>query len=114
MGSFSLNGAFTALPDPDFQPAPLIEVGVFLGGKPVRQGYPGGVLKFPPLPSAAWNELRARYEANKNAQTSGALPAVSGYNWVAVSAWWHEPTYTGWDGPIAMGVTQAVSRIGYY
>lgn len=115
MGSLSTNGAYTALPDPDYQPYPIPERGGFLNGKPVRQGYESGMLKWPGgIPSAGMNELRARYEANKNAQVSGALPRVSGYGWGAVSAYWHEPVPTGWDGPIAHGVTQVVSRIVRY
>lgn len=115
MPNLSINGTFTACPDPeDYQPEPIPVRGAFMNGKPVRQGYEDGLLKFPPMPSAGFNELRARYEANKNAQTSGALPAVSGYGWRAVSAWWHEPLPTGWDGPIAHGVTQRVSRVGNY
>lgn len=115
MGSFSLNGTFTAAPDPDYSPEPVPERGAFLNGKPVRQGYEDGVLRWPVgMPSAGLNELRSRWEANKNAQTSGALPSVSGYGWRAVSAWWHEPVPTGWDGPIAHGVTMRVSRVGNY
>lgn len=115
MGNLSTNGVYTSLPDPDYQPYPIPERGAFLNGKPIRQGYESGLLKWPAgVPSAALNELRARYEANKNAQTSGALPKVSGYGWGAVSAYWHEPVPTGWDGPIAHGVTQVVSRIVRY
>lgn len=87
MGSFSLNGTFTALPDPDFQTYGLMEVGGFLNGKPIRQGFESGILRFPPLTTAAHNELVARWEANKNSQVSGALPAISGYGWRAVSAY---------------------------
>lgn len=114
MGSFSLNGVFTAAPDPDYQPFGTPEVGKFLNGKPIRQGWESGVLKFPPMPTAAANELRARWLANRNAQTSGNIPALSGYGFVAVSAWWHEPVPTGWDGPIAHGISMVVSKVGYY
>jgi hypothetical protein len=112
--AFSLNGTFSACPDPDYQPFGIPERGAFIGGKPVRQGWESGILKFPPLGTAAHNELRARYEANKNAQTSGNLPAMSGYGWRAISAYWHEPIPTGWDGPFAMGVSMTVSHIGNY
>ena len=113
--AFSINGVFTALPEPeDYQPFPIPERGAFMNGKPIRQGYESGMLKFPPMPSAGFNELYARYAANKNAQTSGNLPAVSGYGFRAVSAYWHEPLYTGYEGPIAHGVTMIVSRIGNY
>lgn len=112
MGSFSLSGVFTALPDPeDYQPDRIPEHGAFIGGKPVRQGFEAGSLRFPPLPSAAFNELRSRYETTKNTQASGTLPLISGYGWSRCSAYWHEPVPTGWDGPIAHGVTMAVSRI---
>lgn len=114
MGSFSLSGVFTALSDPDSQPYGIPERGAFIGGKPVRQGYESALLKFTPLTTGAYNELRARYEANKNAQTSGNVPAVSGYGWRACSAFWHEPMPAGWDGPIVLGVTMIVSHIGYY
>jgi hypothetical protein len=115
MPNLSFNGTFTACPDPeDFQPEPTPERGTFLNGKPVRQGWPGGLLKFPPMPSAGLNELVSRYEANKNAMTSGAIPRTSGYGFRAVSAWWHEPSPTGWDGPIAHGVTQKLTRIGEF
>ena len=114
MGSWSLNGAFTSTPDPDCQPYPIPEVGAFIGGKPVRQGWPSAMLRFPPMPSASYNEIIARYEANKNAQTSGNVPATSGYGWRACSAYWHEPNIGGWDGPIVLGVTMIVSYIGYY
>lgn len=114
MTRFSLNGAFTACPDPDYAPFPIPVRGGFLNHKPVRQGYESGVLKFPPMPSGAFNELRARYEANKNTQTSGAIPAVSGYAWRAVSAFWLEPLYTNYDGPIANGVTMIVAYVGNY
>lgn len=114
MGSFSLNGTFTALPDPDYQPYPIPVRGGFLNHKPVRQGFESGILKWGPLPSAAFNELRARYEANKNTQTSGAIPAISGYGFRAVSAFWLEPLYANYDGPIANGVTMIVAYVGNY
>ena len=114
MGNFSLNGAFTPTPDPDCQAYGIPVAGYFIGGKPVRQGFESAMLTFPPMQSAMLNELRARYEANKNAQTSGAIPKVSGYGWRAISAWWHEPNPQGWDGPIAQGVTMLVTRIGNY
>lgn len=114
MGNFSLNGTFTACPDPDYAPYPIPVRGAFLNHKPVLQGYESGILKFPPLPSGAFNELRARYEANKNSQASGAIPKISGYGWRAVSAWFMEPLYTNYDGPIANGVTMPVMFIGNY
>ena len=114
MGSFSLNGAFTALNDPDYQTFGLIEVGAFLNGKPVRMGYESGILRFPPCTTGAFNELVARWNANKNSQVSGAIPAISGYGWRAVSAYWHEPQMQGFDGPIVNGVTMIVSKIGNY
>jgi hypothetical protein len=113
--AWSLNGAPTSCPDPeDFEYLRIPEHGAFMNGKPIRQGWPGGVLKFPPLPSAGMNELYAKYAANKNAITSGNLPLPSGYGWKAVSAYWHEPAPTGWEGPIAHGVTMQVSHIGEY
>jgi len=114
MGSFSLNGTFSATLDPDYESRGIPERGGFIGGKPARQGWESGILKFPPLASAAFNELYTRYETNKNAQTSGALPRLSGYGWRAVSAYWHEPLPTGWDGEFAHGVMMGVSRIGNY
>jgi hypothetical protein len=114
MGSWSLNGTFTACYDPDYQASPIPVRGAFIGGKPIRQGWESGMLKFPPLPSAGFNELRSRYEANKNAQTSGTLPSLSGYGWRAVSAYWGEPLPAGWDGGFAVGVTMGVSRVGNY
>lgn len=114
MGSWSLNGTFTATPDPDYQTFGTREFGAFLNGKPVRQGFESGVLRFPPMTTAGYNEIRARYEANKNAQTSGNIPAVSGYGYRACSAYWHEPLPQGWDGSIVLGVSMPVSFIGYY
>lgn len=114
MGSFSLNGVFTACPDPDYAAFPIPVRGAFLNHKPVRQGYESGVLKFPPMPSAAFNELRARYEANVGVQTSGAIPKLSGYGWRAVTAYFMEPVYTNYDGPIANGVTMPVNFVGNY
>lgn len=115
MGNLSINGAFTACPDPaDFQPFGKAYRGDFMGGKPIYQGYESGLLKFPPVISAGFNELYARWAANSGAQTSGAIPKLSGYGWRAVSAWWHEPIPTGWDGDLAMGVTMLVKRIGNY
>jgi len=113
MGSFSLNGVFTALDDPhDYTPFPIAERGRFVNGKPIRQGFESGRVSWPAgMNTAQYNELRARYEANKNAYTSGAVPKVSGYGWRAVSAWWSEPLYTGMDGPIVHGVTMVISRI---
>lgn len=114
MANFSLNGAFTACPDPDYAPYTVPVRGAFLNHKPVRQGFESGLLKFPPLPSAAFNELRARYEANLNTQTSGAIPKISGYGWRAVSAFFMEPVYASYDGPIANGVTMLVTFVGNY
>lgn len=114
MGSFSLNGTFTACLDPDFQSYGLPYRGGFIGGKPIYQGWESGVLKFPPLPSAAFNELYSRWAANSGSQTSGSLPKLSGYGWRGVSAWWLQPLPTGWDGPIAHGVAMEVQRIGNY
>lgn len=114
MGSFSLSGAFTACLDPDYQSYGLPLRGGFIGGKPVYQGWESGTLKFPPLISAGFNELYARWAANIGAQVSGALPKLSGYGWRAVSAWWGQPLPTGWDGGLAHGVTMNVWRIGNY
>lgn len=111
MGSFQFNGAFTATPDPDVESKPVPVRGMFVNGKPVRQGWEEAELKFPPLHTAEFNELRTRYEANKNAYTVGKLPALSGYNYVNVTAWWLEPIPTGWDGPFAHGVTMMATRI---
>jgi hypothetical protein len=114
MGSFSLNGVFTACPDPDYEGVGPPEVGAFLGGKPIRQGWETGTLKFPVLQSAMYNELYSRWSANCSVHTSGALPKNSGYGWDAVSAWYHEPRPTGWDGPNAAGVTMGVTRVIRY
>jgi len=114
MGSFSLNGAFTSCPDPDYQSYGLPKRGNFVGGKPIYQGWESGTCKFPPLPSAAYNELYARWAANSGAQTSGALPKLSGYGWDSVSAWWLQPLPTGWEGPIAHGITMVAERIVRY
>ena len=114
MGNFSFNGTFTGLDDPhDYTPYRIPERGQFLGnGKPIRQGYESGTFSWPAgMNTAQYNELRSRWEANKNTLTSGAVPAISGYGWRAVSAWWHEPIYTGMDGPIVHGVTMGVTRI---
>ena len=111
MGSFQLNGAFTNCPDPDYQSNGTPEVGRFNNGKPIRQGNEEGLLKFPPLTSGAFNELYSRYLANKDSYVAGQLPKLSGYNWRSVSAWWHEPTPTGWDGTFAHGVQMRVSKI---
>lgn len=114
MARFSLNGAFTALPDPNYSPYPIPVRGGFLNHKPVLQGFESGVLKWTLLPSAAFNELRARYEANKNVQTSGAIPAISGYGFRAVSAFFMEPLYSDYDGPIANNVSMIVAFVGNY
>jgi hypothetical protein len=115
MGSFSINGTFSACYDPDMESwdgTPV--VGAFVGGRPIRQGWPSCTLRFPPLPSAGFNELVSRYEANKSSQTSGNVPAVSGYGFRACSAYFEEPHLGGFDGGFALGVTMRVSRIGWY
>lgn len=113
MGSFELSGAFTSCPDPDYQPYGTPEFGAFLDGKPVRQGWESGMLKYPPMTTAGMNELYTRYlvYATADSRVEGKIPKLSGYGWRSVSAWWHEPLPTGWDGPIAHGVTQIVSKI---
>lgn len=111
MGSLSLNGAFTACPDPDYQSNGLPRRGGFIGGKPVYQGWESGTLTFPPLTSGAYNELYARWIANSGVYVSGALPKLSGYGWRAVSAWWLQPLPTGWDGEYAHGVTMIAERV---
>lgn len=112
--TFSISGAFTTVPNPDFQSYGLPEVGAFLNGKPVRQGYESAMLSFPPLRTGQWNELYSRWLGNNNAQISGALPKVSGYGWRAVSAYWHQPQFQSIDGPFYMSVTMIVSKIGDY
>lgn len=111
MGNFEFDGSFTALPDPDYQPFRLPLRGMFVGGKPARQGWESGELKFPPLASGAFNELRQTWEAKKNAYTVGKLPKISGYGWRTITAWWHDPVPTGWDGEFAHGVTMLVTKV---
>ena len=110
MTNFSISGTFTNVPDPNFQYFAR-ENNAFIGGKPIRQGYPSGQLTFPALNSAMFHELYARWSAHSTAQSSGALPRVSGYGWKPVSAWWHEPLPTGWDGGFAHGVQMRVTQI---
>lgn len=111
MGNFEFSGSFPNLPDPDYEPGAVPVVGFFIGGKPVRQGWESGQLKWGPLLSAAFAELRTRYEEQKNDYTVGKLVAISGYGYQNVTAWWHEPLPTGWDGNQAHGVTQTVTRV---
>ena len=111
MSNFELQGSFTATPDPDFQSYGTPVRGFFGNGKPVRQGWESGVLKFPPLASGAFNELSHSYHANKNAAQAGKIPRVSGYGWRTVTAYWHEPLPTGWDGEWAHGVQMLLTKI---
>lgn len=111
MGNFQFSGAFTAVQDSDFQPADIPERGAFIGGKPIRQGWQAGTLKFAPMSSGAFNELRARYEQQKDLYTQGQIPKISGFGYRSVSAWWHAPVPTGWDGGDAHGVTMQLTRI---
>lgn len=110
MGNFSLSGTFTNMHDPDYQPYPR-ENGGFIGGKPLRQGWESGELKYPPLPSAEYNELYSRWTALSTGKQSGTLPHLSGYTWQTVSAWYLQPLPTGWDGQVAHGVTQRVTHV---
>ena len=115
MASFSFNGTFTALPDPDYQSFGSPMRGAFVGGGLVRQGLESGMLKFPPLSSAMRNELYTRWIANKAGLVGGALPKLSGAaGWAAVTAAWDEPKWTGFDGEWAHGATMTVYKITRY
>lgn len=114
MGSFSLNGTFTACPDPDYQSYPIGVRGAFVGGGIVRQGQESGMLKFPPLTSGMRNELVARWNANKQGLVGGALPNISGYGWGTVTAAWGEITFTGFDGEFAHGGSMLVYKVTRY
>lgn len=112
MGSFSLAGTLS-IPDPDWQSYGTPVRGAFVGGGFVRQGKESGMLKFPPLTEAHMSALYARWQANKNGLVGGALPSNTG-TWDAVTAAWGEPQPTGWDGPLAMGVTMTVAQVVRY
>ena|SRR5689334_18289470 len=111
MGQLSINGTFSTVPDPDWASYGVRVVGAFVGGVAVRQGYESGLLSFPPLSSAARNELYSRYMANRNSIVSGQIPQNSGYGWQFVSANFWEPLPTGYDGEWAHGVRMMVYRV---
>ena len=114
MGSFSLGGTFTNLPDPDFQSYGPPLRGAFVGGGLVYQGWESGQLKFPPLLSAAYNELFSRWTGNMGGLVGGTLPALSAFGWDTVTAAWGAPVPTGFDGPVVHGVNMTVYRITRY
>lgn len=115
MGSFSLNGTLSLVPDPNYIPYGIPERGAFVGGGVVRQGFESGVLMFPPLNSAMRNQLYSRWAANKDGLVGGALPGVSGYGWQTITAAWSELIIRGgWDGEWAMSATMTVKQIRRY
>lgn len=114
MGSFSLNGTFTNCPDPDCKAYGKPLRGAFVGGTLVYQGKESATLIFPPLLSAAYNELYSRWLANYQGLVGGALPALSGFAWDTVTAAWGQPLPTGWEGPVAHGVTMDVYQVVRY
>lgn len=113
MGSFSFNGTFSQVPDPDWQSYGLPVRGAFVGGGIVRQGKESGLLKFPPLTEAAMSALYGRWLSNKNGLVGGKLPGNTG-TWDTVTAAWGEPQPTGWDGTLAHGVQMTVYQIRRY
>lgn len=114
MGSLSINGTLSLVPDPDYVSFGTRVVGAFVGGVPVRQGLESGVLNFPPLSSGMRNQLYSRYLANKNSRVSGALPALSAYGWEACSAAFGEPHFGGFQGEWAMSANMIVYFVSRY
>ena len=114
MGSFSLNGTFSNCPDPDFQSYGPPLRGAFVGGGLVYQGKESAILKFPPLTSAAYNELFNRWTGNYQGLVGGTLPDLSGYSWDTVTAAWGAPMPTGFDGQFVHGVNMVVYKITRY
>ena len=112
MGSFSLNGTFTYLPDPSAWEGITNEVGIATGGAPVLQGYEEMTLTWFALSQQQYGELKAKWAANRGSLVSGALPDTddSSITWDTVTAYFHEPSgqlsHLAWRN-----VTMRVSRI---
>jgi len=115
MGNFQFSGTFSTLPDPmDYQPFPPPVNGFFLNGKPVRPGWESGVVKWPELTPAQFLELNSRWVGAAAALQGGKVPYLGNSGWQSITAWFHQPINTGFDGTFHLGTTMLITHITRY
>jgi hypothetical protein len=115
MGNFQFSGTFSTCPDPmDTQPFAQPEIGAFLNGKPAYQGWESAIIKFPPLTPAEFLELNSRWVGANATYQGGVVPYLGNSGWQNISAWWHQPLYTGLDGYFHHGTTMLITKVVRY